>query len=281
MKVLDFGRSSVTFRIDLDRRMPKTISHKPPYALNNARVLLDSRLRVTERSSGLVRAFVLGMSCKTERVAADRDLWLMPNADFKPIFSDTEFMHMKTFARAGTLAQAWPPGSGEQSDRLRVPIADTFDRVHLDLQEREGVRLETPREIVEATLAYQPLVVVTRIKNERYAAEIEFPVKTMNANERDWVYQTDTGPVLFPDLAREPDDLLAGMELAYIAVNAPDWAEVILRTRTPVAEGVEVYHYSVPLRLDGIVNEFFRVPATGEPQHRQVELPVAAGGQGA
>jgi len=281
VKVLDFGRSSVTFRIDLDRRMPKTISHKPPYALNNARVLLDSRLRVKERASGRIHAFVLGMSCKTERVGADRDLWLMPNADFKPIFSGTEFMHMKTFARAGTLAQAWPPGSGEQSDRLRVPIADTFDRVHLDLVEREGVRLTTAREIVEATLGYQPLVVVTRIQSERYTAEMEFPVKTMNANERDWVYQTDTGPVLYPDLTLEPGDLLAGIELAYVAVNAPDWGDVILRKPTPVSDGVEVYHYSVPLRLDGIENEFYRVPVTGEPQHRQVELPVAAGGQAA
>jgi hypothetical protein len=281
MNVLDFGRSSVTFRLDMDVRIPKTVSHEPPYRVNNARIQLDSRLRVTERSSGRTHAFVLGVSCKTERVAVDSDIWLMPNADFKPIFSDTEFMHLKTFARAGTLAQAWPPGSGEQSDRLRVAVADTFARVHLDLLEREGVHLGTAREIVEATLDYQPLVAVMRIENERYTAEIEFPIKTMNANERDWVYQTDTGPVLWPDLTREPGDLLAGLDLAYVAINAPDWAEIIVRTLTPIAEGVSVYHYSVPLRLDGIVNEIYRLPVTGEPLHRQVELPLVAGARGA
>ena len=280
MKVLDFGRSSVTFRIDLLRRMPLTISHKPPYALNNARVQLDSRRRVTEKATGRIHAFVLGASCKTERVGAARDLWLMPNADFKPIFGDTEFMHIKTFARAGTVADAWPPGSGEQSDRLRVDIDATFDRVHLDLLEREGQRLSTAREIVDATLGYQPLVAVQRIENARYQATMEFAVKTMNANERDWVYQTDTGPVLWPDLDREPADLLAGLQLAYVAFNSPDWADVIIRTRTPIADGVEVYHYSDARRVD-VVNEIYSVSVTGEPQRRQVELPVAAGGQGA
>jgi hypothetical protein len=281
VRVLDFGRSSVTFRVDLDRRMPLTISHKPPYALNNARVLLDSRLRVTEKANGRVHAFVLGVSCKTERVGAERDLWLLPNADFKPIFGDTEFMHMKTFARAGTVAQAWPPGSGEQSDRLRVAIDSTFDRVHLDLLEHDATRLTTAREIVDATLGYAPLVVILQIENARYAAMLEFPVKTMNANERDWVYQTDTGPVLWPDLDREPADLMAGLQLAYVAINSSAWADVIVRTRTAIGDGVEVYHYSNARRVDGIVNEFYSVPVTGEPQRRQVELPVAAGGQGA
>ena len=133
MQVLDFGRSSVTFRIDLDRMPPRTLTHKPPYPMNNARVQLDCRLRVTERAGGRVHAFVLGASCKTERVGADVDLWLLPNADFKPLFSDTQFMQIKTFAHAGTRAQAYPPGSGEQGDRLQVSIQSTFDRVHLDL----------------------------------------------------------------------------------------------------------------------------------------------------
>src|SRR4051812_7575672 len=158
MKVLDFGRSSMTFRIDLDRMPPRTLSHKPPYALNNARVQLESRLRITERESGRDQTFVLGASCKTERVGPDVDLWLLPNADFMPIFSDTHLMHLKTFARAGSVAQAWPPGSGEQSDRLSVPVDGTFDRVHLDLVEYDAEVVGGAREIVDATLANRPLV---------------------------------------------------------------------------------------------------------------------------
>ena len=281
MKVLDFGRSSVTFRIDLDRMPPRTLSHKPPYPMNNARVELDCRLRITERDSGRVYAFVLGVSCKTERVGADSDLWLLPNADFKPIFSDADFMHIKTFAQAGTVAQAYPPGSGQQSDRLRVPIDTTFDRVHLDLVEYEGIPLPGAHEIVDATLENRPLVAVIRLESDRYIANLEFPIKTMNGNERDWVYQTDTGPVLFPDLAREPEDLLTGLELAYVALNAPDWADFIVRTRTSLAPGIEVYHYAQPIRIDGIRADLYTFPPQGEPQQRRVRLPVATGGHGA
>ena len=277
MRILDFGRSSVMFRIDLDRMPPRTLSHKPPYPMNNARVQLDSRLRITERGTGRVHAFVLGVSCKTERVGADVDLWLLPNADFKPLFSDTDFMQMKTFAQAGSVAQAYPPGSGEQSDRLRVPIETTFDRVHLDLVEHEAAPLAGAHEIVEATLANQPLVAVVAIESDRYTAALEFPVKTMNANERDWVYQTDTGPVLFPDLTREPHDLLSGMELAYVALNAPDWADFIVRTRTRLAPDIEVYHYATPVRLDGIRTDLFTIQ--GKAEQRRVRLPVATGGQ--
>jgi hypothetical protein len=281
VKILDFGRSSVTFRIDLDRMPPKTLSHKPPYALNNARVQLESRVRITEKDGGATHAFVLAASCKTERVGADVDLWLLPNADFMPLFSDTQFMHVKTFARAGSVAQAWPPGSGEQSDRLLVPIDGTFDRVHLDLVEYEAAVLAGAHEIVDATLANRPLVGLITLDSDRYTATIEFPVKTMNANERDWVYQTDTGPILFPDLTRDPADLLPGMELAFVATNNPTWADFVVRRRTTIADGVEVYHYAAPVRVDDITAEIFTFPERGEPQERRVGLPVAPGGHGA
>ena len=67
--------------------------------MNNARIQIDSVCRITERAGGRAHTFVLGGNCKTERVGAERDLFLEPNADFIPIFSDDTFMHIKTFAR--------------------------------------------------------------------------------------------------------------------------------------------------------------------------------------
>ena len=272
MRVLEFARSSVTFRIDLDRIPPKTLTHKAPFQLNNARVLLDSRLRVTEKASGTVHTFAQGASCKTERVGAPVDLWLEPNGDFVPIFSDTSFLTIKSFARAGTEADFYPPGSGTQSDRQTGQIDDVFDRVHLDLVEREAEPLDTPTQIVHAVLANEPLVAINRIENKRYVAELEYPVKTINANERDWIYQTDTGPFLYPDLNAQPADLLTGLELAFGAFNAPDWAEFIVRTRTAVGNGIEVYHFSKSLHLDGVQNTLYRLPVAGLPEHRRGEL---------
>jgi hypothetical protein len=275
-QVLDFARSTMTFRGDVDKVPPRTLSHRPPYPMNNARVVLDCRCRITDLATGRTLTIALGASCKTERVGADADLWLEPNGDFIPIFSDTEFMHLKTFARAGVVATIEPPGSGEQPDRLRVPILDTFDRVHLDLVEADGERLDDAAAIVNAVLANDRIVGVHRIVTDRYRAEIEYPAKTINANEREWVYQTDTGPIVFPDLDCEPGELLSRIELAFTACNAPTWAEFIVRVRTPIADGVEVYHYAKSVRLDDIVNEFYRIRDDRPVESRRVELPVSA-----
>jgi hypothetical protein len=272
--VLDFARSTMTFRIDVDKIPPRTLSHRPPYPMNNARVVLDCRCRITDRATGRIQTIVVGASCKTERVGADAGIWLVPNGDFIPILSDDEFMHIKTFARAGTVAQLEPPGTGEQPARLRVPIAGTFERVHLDLVEHEGEPLTDATAIVEAVLANDRLVGIHRFESDRYRVEIEYPVKTINANEREWVYQTDTGPILFPALDCEPDELLSRLELAFTAANNPTWAEFIVRVRIPIAADTDVYHYSKAVRLDGIVNEFHRIPGDSPGKSIRVELPA-------
>ena len=85
-------------------------------------------------------------AARRNRSARRRDLWLLPNGDFIPLFSDDEFMQIKTFARAGMVAQLHPPGSGRPVRPAAAgPIEGTFDRVHLDLVEREGERLDGQR----------------------------------------------------------------------------------------------------------------------------------------
>jgi len=249
MQTTDFSRSFVTFRLDTLKKQPVTVSHKPPHSLNNARIQLDCVCTITEKESGRAQQFVLGANCKTERVCVDRDIWTDPNADYVPVFSAEQFLILKAWARAGMTVMLYPPSLGKQPERQVGRIADTYDSVRIHIMSRDAVLMPTSRDIVQAALANRPLNAQTVIENDRYSAIIEYPIKTFNVNERDWVYQTDTGPVLLPDLERAPDDLIAGMELAFIAFNAPDWAEVIVRTPTPIADGVSVHHYSRTQRL--------------------------------
>jgi hypothetical protein len=179
---------------------------------------------------------VLGASCKTERVGVDRNFWLEPDADFCPIFSEDRYLNLKSYAKVGTEMDLHPPGSGSQSDRQSGLIADTFDDVRIDVSSCDGKPLQTSQEIVKAVLDNQTLVARTELENERYHALIEYPIKTINASERDWIFQTDTGPILFPDLSREPDSLLTSLELAYSAFNCFDWIEFIVRVSTPVSK---------------------------------------------
>ena len=255
---IDFSRSFLTFRIDVEKKPPKTASHRPPYSLNNARIHIDCRCRVIEKRTGEAQSFVLGASCKTERVGVPADIWMQPNADFVPIFSERKFLNIKTYAKVGLDVDFYPPGSGKQPDRQSGNIDDAFDHVRIDVTECQGELCSSAAEIVQATLANQPLVTRTEIETGRYLATLEYPVKTMNANERDWIYQTDTGPVLLPDFDCDPDVMLERLELAFASFNCPEWVEFLVRVPTPVAENSTVYHYSKPVRFNA-KNEVIRV----------------------
>ena len=216
---------------DRPRQVPAADAEPPSRrtAMNNARVVLDCRL--PDHGAGdaaAVHTFVARRDCKTERVGADADLWLVPNGDFIPIFSDDAFMHIKTFARAGMGSQLESAGLAASSPTgCASPIAGTFERVHLDLVEREGERLADAHGDRRGGAGQRPCSSASIGSSPTATdAEIEYPVKTINANERDWVYQTDTGPILFPDLDCEPDELLTRLELAFTAANDPTWARV-------------------------------------------------------
>ena len=193
-------------------------------------------------------------------MGVERDIWIHPNADFVPIFSHDRFLIVKTYDTANKGVPFYPPSRGMQPERQVGTVADAFDSVRLNIRRVEGVLLETAAEIVEATLDAERAAPGGENCHQegRYTAVLEFPVKTMNASERDFIYQTDTGPVLMPDFSREPDDLIAGLEMAYVAFNCPDWAEFVVRVPTSVGEGIEVYHYSKFVRLD-TQNQVIRV----------------------
>lgn len=261
MQTIDFARSFFQFRIDLAKKPQQTMSHKAPYDLNTARIQIDCRCEIRDQQSGSTYEFVLGANCKTEQVGVQKDVWLAPNADFRPVASKSHFLVIKTYDHIGREKEVFlfPKERGHQPDRQTVPVAEAFDTFKIDLLRCEGELLATPQQIVNATLANEILVARTEYTQGRYTALIEYPITTMNANERDWVYQTDTGPVLVPDLTRSPEDLINGFQLAFSAFNCPEWVEFIMRTPTPIPQGGSVYHFSKPLRLDGVRNSVVRL----------------------
>jgi hypothetical protein len=258
LKVLDYARSSLIFRIDTLVKPPITASHKPPFSLNNARILLESTCWITDERDGRTRRFVHGASCKTERVGVPRDIWMQPNADFIPIASEERILVLKTYARQGDSIPLWPEGRGQQNEVQEESLAEAYSGFSVDLTEVEATPLPDAQAIVNAALAAERLVARTTLRQGPYTAVIEYPVKTINANERDWIYQTDTGPHLLPDLTRPADELLSGMRLAFSAFNVPDWIEFIARVPTQITDDVKVWHYSEPLRAD-VRNEMFRI----------------------
>lgn len=260
MPTIDFSKSFLTFRIDTLKKPPQTTSHQPPYSLNNARIQLDSVCDVTEKATGKLHRFVLGASCKTERVGVKEDIWTVPNADFIPVMSTDQFLNIKTYAYIGQEATVQLYGLNKpQPDRQVGNPNEAFDAFKIHVHESAGEWLETPEKIIATTFEHHPLTAVTEYETDRYRVALAYPIKTFNVNERHNVYQTDTGPVLFPDLSRDPADLIAGMELTFTAFNCPEWIEFLVRVSNDVPGGAKVYHYSKALRMDGVRNRIFRV----------------------
>jgi len=248
-RTIDFSRSCLWWRNDALEKPAITQSSKPTFTLNNARVPLDCLCRIEDKVGDQVHYFALGVSCKTERVGVEKDIWIEPNADFVPIMSGTRFLAIKTYHRAGIELPLNPPSLGYQPERQEVAIAEAFSSARFDVHYEEGRALEDIQDQVQAALNNEIMVARTAYQDERYRVALDYPLKTVNANERDGIFQPDTGPVLLPDLSRDPQDLIGGMELAYIAFNQADWAEVVVRMPMTVADGVQVYHYSRAARI--------------------------------
>lgn len=259
MQIPHFVRSFLTFRIDWQKQPATTVSHEPPFSLNNARIQIESRCRIRDRDAGTSTDYVLGASCKTERVGVERDIWTEPNADFCIILSQTDFLILKSWDRNDKEVMRYPPSLGPQPERQIGDVAEAYDDVIIDLHRVEAERLETAEEIVSATLANDPLVGRVDFSADEFEVTIEFPIKTMNANERDMIYQTDTGPIIVPELSTEHDQVLETFRLAYVAFNQPAWAEFILQVPTPLTDAISVSHYSRSVRLD-TQNSVYRLP---------------------
>jgi hypothetical protein len=255
---IDFSRSFLTFRIDTLKKPPQTVSHAPPYSLNNARIQLDCICELKQPAENRSQTFVLGVSCKTERVGVPRDIWTTPNSDFIPVVSAQRFLNIKTYAFIGHEAGVELHGLGRpQPDRQTGETALAFDRLTIHLQPAPAQELPTPREIIEATYQHRPLVAVTEYRDGPRTVRLTYPIKTFNVNERDDIYQTDTGPLLIPRGDAPFEQQIEGLQLAFGAFNSPDFIELLMRAPTPVPGGARVYHYSEPLRLDGVRNRIY------------------------
>jgi hypothetical protein len=263
MKWIDFSRSFLTFRIDLDRQPPVTLSKPSPYRVNNARVMLECSCELTDRRAGSTTRYVLGASCKTELVGVERDVWTQPNADMCVVASSEEFMILKSWQRNDMGVMRHPPTLGPQPERQVGAVSEAWVRFAIDVGFAEGRVLETPEQIIEATFANRPLLARIEYDQGDYHICIDHPIKTINVNERDGIYQTDTGPILLPDLRtermRSGARLVSAFDMAYAAFNGAGWAEFIINARTPLESGASVNHYSQARRIDGTRNQIIQI----------------------
>ena len=250
MQTCDFTKSFFYFENDHEAQSPLTVTVRQPVTRNQVRTPVECRCEVTSPQTGTTTQYVLGASCKTEKVNVERDIWLIPNADFCVVSSDQTFVIIKQFEQLDVDVPV--------EENMAKPVCrqvgesdGAWVRHSRNLHMVPGRPLELPDQVITATLAGRPMTSRTEfVLPDGHQVMIEYPVKTINVSERDGYYQVDTGPVLFPDPAIGHASFVGNFRLAYIAHNCADRAEFIVNVPTPVASGISVDHYSQAVRLE-------------------------------
>jgi hypothetical protein len=228
MQPLDYGRSFICNTA----------------AFNAVRFWVESRTRVVDEKAGKWTDYYQCASCKSENTFAEQDLFHEDNYDFLPILGEDRWL---VFRRTVALSERY---------RSVYRLHELWGQPTRALRKAaDATVLDTWEQIRVATAGAVPLVTQTEIASPETGlrAIIECPTKTMNVSLDKGLYQVDTGPVGFPDLTKRHDPEIDCLSLAFLAFNAPDFADFVVEQPTRVsADGVEtceVYHYSSPFSM--------------------------------
>jgi len=213
-------------------------------AMNAVRFWVESRTRLIDVEAGTETDFLQCASCKSENTFAEKDLFKEDNYDFLPILGDGKWL---VFRRTVGVSGNY---------RTVHPVDSMWGAPTLKLQEvTDGTVLDSWEALRDATAAAVPIVTQTEIwsPDKKLRAIIECPTKTMNVDLNGKRYQVDTGPVAYPDLTKDYPAHIDRLHLAFVAFNAPDFADWVVEQPTRVqADGpntTETYHYAKPFSL--------------------------------
>tara|TARA_R110002095_G_scaffold200403_1_gene180625 strand:+ start:4035 stop:4880 length:846 start_codon:yes stop_codon:yes gene_type:complete len=214
---------------------------------NAVRLWIESRTIITDLANNISQVFYQCGSCKSENTFAEKDLFKTDNYDFLPILGNQEWL---VFRRTAHVSPSYrlvqpeiinPTVWGEPDLKLRYA--------------KQVSELKSFPEIRDATAQGKPIVAQTELHHAENGlkAVIEYPVKTMNIGLENSMYQTDTGPVAYPDLSKKFERPIDCLSLAFVAFNTPDFADFLIEQPTPGEPDEkgqpQSYHYSQPFSL--------------------------------
>jgi hypothetical protein len=206
---------------------------------NTVRFWVESRMRFIDEKTKNVEDYYQCGSCKSEYTFVEKNLFMVENYDFIPIFGP---VYGITYRRKAYLT----------ANYKSCPLAkDMWEGQNYKLKEPKSfIVLDSNSAVREATNDAMPIVAQTEIydKDTGLRAIIEYPVKTMNINDSRDLYQVDTGPVLLPDLSKRYEKTVDSIQLAFAAFNVPHFTDFVIETATSIGENgtgeIKVLHYS-------------------------------------
>jgi len=195
-------------------------------AVRNVRILYEAKCDITNHATGHVEELFLLHPCRAEYTIPERDFFQLPSREFRVIFTRTHGIPIADHP------------STESEDRK--PRLLDFAETRFTTRSHSRFRvLSSAQEVIDATLADQPLNARTTYRDAAagYTFSIEYPVRTMNLNVEEELFQVDTGPLPLPDMKSWDGERPARAFLTYVAFSRFELAEFILRREVEPSNG--------------------------------------------
>ncbi len=190
----------------------------------HVRFALEASCVVKEEKSGTVSEFFLGAPCRSEYTIAHRNLFQIPNGEWRMAFS-----HRNVLAIASRPSlESEPAEVGSLKER--------FDDFWIDIRKYDRVKeLKNAAEVAKATLNNDILSVRSSYLERGFRVSVEYPVNLMNLNVDGAQFQVCTGPVLLPDLKTWNGLEVERVFVAHVAISDFGFVEFILRREVEAA----------------------------------------------
>jgi hypothetical protein len=168
----------------------------------------------------------LGSPCRSEYTIAKRNLFQIPNGEWRMAFSRTHKVDIARSLDDTDIASA---------EDLNVAFAGH------DIDIRDHVAPEELRDadsITRSTLKNDILNGRSVYKDQEsgFRVTLEYPVNVMNLNPANEEWQVCTGPIIVPNMRSLDGSQIGSVYLAHVAISAFDHVELIFRRPVEVSE---------------------------------------------
>jgi hypothetical protein len=187
-------------------------------SVRDVRIQYEALCEIRDDKTGHVEELFLLHPCLGEYTIPKRDFFMIPVKEFRVIFTRTHAIPI-----------ALRPSTEAEQTAARP---HNFDGLRFTTRHHPRVtKLATAKEVIEATLADKPMNCRTQFRDAARGCTVtlEYPVRTMNLNVEEQLFQTDTGPLPLPDLKTWDGQRPGRAFLAHVATSRFDFAEFILR----------------------------------------------------
>ena len=237
--MIDFGRSYFAWKSKPMMRHPH---YKYPGfegtegAVHRIRIQLDSACTLTNEKTGEKQEYFLILPCQTEYTIVKENLFQIPSSEWRMLFGHEE-----------TIPISYKPRD-EPDNLKRSKISDLFAEHSVEIRTIDNAReLTTHDEVIESTLADELMNARTTYRDEKrqVAVTLEFPMKLINIQKKEKLFQVCMGAVPIPDLGTWDGTSVNRVFLADLAFSEFDYIEFILQRTVEVAEHEKEWYYQV------------------------------------